>query len=365
VSYPTSGFSACASKTVFFHPRWAERFPCSSTPHAAAVVSAYRRRSHLCQRTTNALNCHSRCGRSGSTLQRLGRQPGAMRMVNKSEQKTINVGDLVQWASDGVDQFDTPRRVRGMQVHDQQEWAFVEGSETRMPVSELTVVISASAVMEEALSDPVASSLVSESFERSAASLSAQHAARTADSPLPTGAGAGRQTPHFTGIRVAPEKHASPTSSFTLVLAFALGAIASAAGIYAFHGMNPSLGPPPAQVAVEAAPVVPNAPVPTMERPGVAMNPSVGPPPAPVVAPVAPNAPVPAMGRPDQDKLNTSEIWEVQARLEFLGMQPGSLDGVPGYRTFNAIRRYEESRGQAQTGKLDRKLLERLREEPK
>jgi hypothetical protein len=72
-----------------------------------------------------------------------------MRMVNKSEQKTVNIGDLVQWASDGVDQFDTPRCVRAMQMHDQQEWAFVEGSKTGMPVSKLTVVTSASAVMEK------------------------------------------------------------------------------------------------------------------------------------------------------------------------------------------------------------------------
>jgi peptidoglycan hydrolase-like protein with peptidoglycan-binding domain len=91
-------------------------------------------------------------------------------------------------------------------------------------------------------------------------------------------------------------------------------------------------------------------------------------PPAPVVvktAPVVPNVSEPAMERPVQFELNTSEIWEVQTRLEWLGMQPGSPDGIPGYRTFNAVRRYEESRGQAQTGNVDRKLLEQLRGEPK
>jgi hypothetical protein len=253
-----------------------------------------------------------------------------MRMVNKSEQKTVNIGDLVQWASDGVDQFDTPRRVRAVQMHDQQEWAFVEGTATAVPMSELTVVSTASPVMEKALSDSVASPLMSETCKRSAASLYAQHAAKTADRPLPTGAGPGRRTRHFTaGIRLAPEKHIivrpnddsgnqllSRTSSFTLVLAFALGAIASAAGIYAFD-VNPSLGPPPVMTATP--PLLP--------------SPMPAPPPAPVIveAPlVVPNAPVPPM---------TSEIWEVQERLEFLGMQPGSPDGIPGYRTFNAIRR--------------------------
>jgi peptidoglycan hydrolase-like protein with peptidoglycan-binding domain len=129
-----------------------------------------------------------------------------------------------------------------------------------------------------------------------------------------------------------------------LVLAFALGAIASAAGIYAFDGMNRSLGPPPIMTATP--PLLP--------------SPMPAPPPAPVIVeatPVVPSPPVPAMERPDQYELNTSKIWEVQERLEFLGMQPGSPDGIPGYRTFNAIRRYEESRGQAQTGKLDRKEL--------
>src|SRR5260370_17368081 len=127
-----------------------------------------------------------------------------MRMVNKSEQKTVNIGDLLQWSRDGVDQFDTARRDRATQIHDQQEWAFVKGSTTGMPVSELTVVPSASAVTENALSYPVASPLMSETWKRSAASLSAEHAARTADSSLPTGAGSGRQMRHLTaGIRVA------------------------------------------------------------------------------------------------------------------------------------------------------------------
>jgi hypothetical protein len=275
-----------------------------------------------------------------------------MRMVNKSEQKTVNIGDLVQWASDGVDQFDTPRCVRATQMQDQQEWAFVEGSKTGMPVSELTVVTSASTVMEKALSDPVALPLMTETWERSAASHSAQHAARTADSSLPTGAGPERQTRHFTaGIRVAPEKHTSRTSPFTWVLAFALAAIASEAGIYAIVRMNRSLGSPPIMTATP--PLLP--------------SPMPAPPLAPVIVeatPVVPNAPVLAIERPDQYEITTSEIWEVQARLEFLGMQPGSPDGVPGPRTVAAIRRYEESRGRAQTGKLDRELLERLRQEP-
>ena len=355
---------------------------CGPVPPLLAPASATQRRTmskalaagsrrHRESEGTIALNCHSLFGRCKPTLRRLGSESRALlRMVNTSEPKTVNIGDLVQWTRDGVDQFDTPRRIRAMQMHDQQEWAFVEGSKTGMPVSELTVVTSASAVMEEAPPDPVASPLMSKTRKPSLASLSAQHAAGTFD--LPTGAGPGRQKRHFTaGIRVPPEKHTSRTSSLLVVLTFALGAIASAAGIYALDGMNRSLRPSPIETGAPSllpSPMpTPPAPIET-EAPLLLPSPMPASPPAPVVvktAPVVPNVSEPAMERPVQFELNTSEIWEVQTRLEWLGMQPGSPDGIPGYRTFNAVRRYEESRGKAKTGNVDRKLLEQLRGEPK
>ena len=57
-----------------------------------------------------------------------------------NEPKSANTGDLVQWTSGGIDQFETPRRVRGVHRRDGQEWAFVEGTNTGVPLSELTVV---------------------------------------------------------------------------------------------------------------------------------------------------------------------------------------------------------------------------------
>jgi peptidoglycan hydrolase-like protein with peptidoglycan-binding domain len=125
-----------------------------------------------------------------------------------------------------------------------------------------------------------------------------------------------------------------------LVLAFALGAIAYASGVYIFQVMNPSPKPPPDTMTA---------------RPVLLPSPA---------GPVETNLPVTATERPGQGELQTPEVWEVQARLEFLGMQPGSPDGISGPRTVAAIRRYEQSRGRAQTGKLDRELLERLRLEP-
>lgn len=51
---------------------------------------------------------------------------------------TAKVGDFVQWVSGGVVQFAEPKRVRA--VSDDSEWAFVEGSQTGIAMSELEVV---------------------------------------------------------------------------------------------------------------------------------------------------------------------------------------------------------------------------------
>ena len=45
------------------------------------------------------------------------------------------VGDYVQWTSDGVDQFKPARKVR--QIQDRHAW--VDGSQTGIPISEVTV----------------------------------------------------------------------------------------------------------------------------------------------------------------------------------------------------------------------------------
>ena len=47
----------------------------------------------------------------------------------------LEVGDYVQWTSDGVDQFKPARKVR--QIQDRHAW--VDGSQTGIPISEVTV----------------------------------------------------------------------------------------------------------------------------------------------------------------------------------------------------------------------------------
>lgn len=49
-----------------------------------------------------------------------------------------------------------------------------------------------------------------------------------------------------------------------------------------------------------------------------------------------------------------------QAALQYLGMDPGPIDGIRGRRTFSALLRFQEAEGLAETGLLDQDTLERL-----
>jgi hypothetical protein len=52
----------------------------------------------------------------------------------------VRLGDLVQWTSNGVYQFETPRRVRAIQTHEGEEWIFVQGTLTGLPLREVSVM---------------------------------------------------------------------------------------------------------------------------------------------------------------------------------------------------------------------------------
>jgi peptidoglycan hydrolase-like protein with peptidoglycan-binding domain len=67
---------------------------------------------------------------------------------------------------------------------------------------------------------------------------------------------------------------------------------------------------------------------------------------------------------PNQSPLRRDEMREVQARLRSFGFNPGPVDGSPGAMTDGAVMRYQQNRGQPQTGKVDRELLEQLRQDP-
>jgi hypothetical protein len=63
------------------------------------------------------------------------------------------VGDYVQWTSDGVDQFKPARKVR--QIQDRHAW--VDGSQTGMPISEVTVVEPPASIRSQSLRPPAKS----------------------------------------------------------------------------------------------------------------------------------------------------------------------------------------------------------------
>ena len=60
--------------------------------------------------------------------------------VNESDKKpTVEVGDLIQWASTGALKSDQPKRVRAIQERDGSDWIFVDGSNTGIPMNEVSI----------------------------------------------------------------------------------------------------------------------------------------------------------------------------------------------------------------------------------
>jgi peptidoglycan hydrolase-like protein with peptidoglycan-binding domain len=55
-----------------------------------------------------------------------------------------------------------------------------------------------------------------------------------------------------------------------------------------------------------------------------------------------------------------TRLLQVQENLRRLGYYKGSVDGVNGPATRNAIRAYQVDRGLPVTGRLDRELLQDL-----
>lgn len=53
-------------------------------------------------------------------------------------QPEVKVGDVIQWTSQGVDQFTTPLRVRA--IDSTGEWVFVEAEKDGVPMNQVTVI---------------------------------------------------------------------------------------------------------------------------------------------------------------------------------------------------------------------------------
>ena len=82
------------------------------------------------------------------------------------------------------------------------------------------------------------------------------------------------------------------------------------------------------------------------------------PPVAEVTAPKPSGTPV-----ADTRPLNSDEIMETQAWLKAFGFDPGPLDGMPGPKTTDAVKRYRTARQMEETGALDRSVLQQVRQQ--
>jgi hypothetical protein len=112
------------------------------------------------------------------------------------------------------------------------------------------------------------------------------------------------------------------------------------------------------------APVVPDpSPPPTSASPPTSVGDAIEP--AATQAPlVTDSQPAPVEARPSESPLQSNDVREIQAKLRSFGFNPGPVDGTAGRLTEVAVRRYQQARGQPQTGEIDRRLLEQLRQEP-
>jgi len=59
--------------------------------------------------------------------------------------------------------------------------------------------------------------------------------------------------------------------------------------------------------------------------------------------------------------LSRDQIWEVQAWLKAFALDPGPIDGIPGPKTFAAVKKFESAHQRLETGNINYVLLGALR----
>lgn len=124
-----------------------ERFPGVPVPPEDGVITYLNRKGfnpNSIRRATQAFlrTCEYMQEQGGSERQNqqpsdCGESPAQGARVTGSEGSVVRRGDWVQWKSQGVFQF--PKALRVRDVSDDGNWAFVEGSETGLPMAELVV----------------------------------------------------------------------------------------------------------------------------------------------------------------------------------------------------------------------------------
>ncbi|HTG18513.1 MAG TPA: peptidoglycan-binding domain-containing protein [Reyranella sp.] len=120
---------------------------------------------------------------------------------------------------------------------------------------------------------------------------------------------------------------------------------------------RPQPAPPVETAAALPAPALDSAPAPAASA---ADTPAA----EPATAQAADSQAAPVNGTPNPAPLQRDDVREIQAKLRSFGFNPGPVDGNPGRMTEGAVRRYQQDRGQPQTGEIDNALLQQLRQDP-
>lgn len=80
-------------------------------------------------------------------------------------------------------------------------------------------------------------------------------------------------------------------------------------------------------------------------------------------APAAPREPAPARAQPATPEVDNEgmTVYELQDRLAALGYKPGTVDGVLGPRTLDALKKFQGDKNLAVTGTLNVETIRALR----
>jgi CheY-like chemotaxis protein len=167
-----------------------------------------------------------------------------------------------------------------------------------------------------------------------------------------------------------------------LVLGFGVGAVVGSGIANVVPTVDSRPVPPSPSAAAHTAPASPVEMATAAPAPAPPDSPSSSPvlsspspaasvPSTPAVEPAAAQAasatasqPAAVAPAPNQVPLQRDEVREIQARLRSFGFNPGPADGAAGAMTAAAVMRYQQEKGQLQTGTVDRELLEQLCQDP-
>jgi peptidoglycan hydrolase-like protein with peptidoglycan-binding domain len=127
---------------------------------------------------------------------------------------------------------------------------------------------------------------------------------------------------------------------------------------------RPQPAPPVETAAAVPAPALDSAPAASPAPAASAADTPAAEPATAETAQAAASQAAPVNGTPNPAPLQRDDVREIQAKLRSFGFNPGPVDGNPGRMTEGAVRRYQQDRGQPQTGEIDNALLQQLRQDP-